>query len=61
MRFALLIGCLSLTACAVVVIVRLRGLCRKLDRFPPIYRNKTLLRWSSMGRIGALRLNCVAS
>ena len=38
MRFVLLVGCLSLSACAVFVTVRLRSLNRKPSRFPPIYR-----------------------
>jgi hypothetical protein len=38
MRFVLLVGCLSLGACAAAVTVRLRSLNRKLAGFPPIYR-----------------------
>jgi hypothetical protein len=38
MRFVLLVGCLSLTACAVFVTVRLRSLNRKFPSFPPIYK-----------------------
>jgi hypothetical protein len=37
MRFALLLGCLSLGACAAFVTVKLRGLDRKLPSFAPIY------------------------
>jgi hypothetical protein len=37
MRFVLLFGCLSLSACAAVVTVRLRSLNRNPARFPPIY------------------------
>jgi hypothetical protein len=38
MRFILLIGCLSLTAYAALVTVKLRNLDRKPPRFPPIHR-----------------------
>jgi hypothetical protein len=36
MKFVLVFGCLSLSACAVFVTVRLRGLNRKLAQFAPI-------------------------
>jgi len=36
MRFVLLVGCLSLSACTVFVTVRLRSLNRKPPSFPPI-------------------------
>ena len=36
MRFVLLFGCLSLSACAVFVTVRLRSLNRKFAEFAPI-------------------------
>jgi hypothetical protein len=36
MRFVLLAGCLSLSACAAFVTVRLRSLNRKSPSFPPI-------------------------
>jgi hypothetical protein len=40
MRFALLVGCLSLCACGAVLTMRLRNsLGRKLGGFPPIYEN----------------------
>jgi hypothetical protein len=39
MRFVLLVGCLSLSACAVLVTVRIRSLNRKLASFAPIYGN----------------------
>jgi hypothetical protein len=42
MRFVLLVGCLSLSACAVLVTVRLRALSRKPPSFPPIYRNNAV-------------------
>ena len=48
MRFVLLVGCLSLSAWAAVVAVRLRDLNRKFVGFPPIYGN-TALRGSSRG------------
>jgi len=38
MRFVLLVGCLSLCACAVLVTARIRSLNRKLPSFPPIYK-----------------------
>jgi len=37
MRFVLLVGCLSLSAFAAFVTVRLRSLNRKSASFPPIY------------------------
>jgi len=37
MRLVLLVGCLSLSACAVFVTVRLRALTRKPPSFPPIF------------------------
>ena len=40
MRFVLLVGCLSLSALAAVVTVRLRNLNRKFAGFPPIYGNE---------------------
>ena len=40
MRFVLLVGCLSLSALAAVVTVRLRYLNRKFAGFPPIYGNE---------------------
>ena len=44
MRFVLLVGCLSLCACAAIVTMRLRsGLSRKLVGFPPIHGNTTRL------------------
>jgi len=44
MRFVLLVGCLSLCACAAVVTMRLRSsLSRKLAGFPPIHGNATRL------------------
>ena len=42
MRFVLLVGCLSLSAWAAVVAVRLRDLNRKFVGFPPIYGNRAL-------------------
>ena len=48
MRFVLLVGCLSLSAWAAVVAVRLRDLNRKFVGFPPIY-GKALLRGSGRG------------
>jgi len=36
MRFALLVGCLSITACAAFLTVRLRSLNQKSPSFPPI-------------------------
>ena len=48
MRFVLLVGCLSLSAWAAVVAVRLRDLNRKFVGFPPMYGNKAL-RGSSRG------------
>jgi hypothetical protein len=41
-RFALLVGLLSLAACAVFVTVRLRSLNRKPAGFPPVYGNKAV-------------------
>ena len=41
MRFVLLVGCVSLSACAVFVTVRLRSLTRKPASFPPIYRQSS--------------------
>ena len=49
MRFVLLVGCLSLSAWAAVVAVRLRDLNRKFVGFPPIYGNTPLLRGSNRG------------
>jgi hypothetical protein len=49
MRFVLLVGCLSLSAWAAVITVRLRNLNRKFAGFPPIYGNAALLRGSSRG------------
>ena len=43
MRFVLLFGCLSLSACAAVVTVRLRSLNRNPARFAPISGN--IQRW----------------
>ena len=37
MRFVLLVGCLSLSACAVLVTLRIRSLNRRLAGFAPIY------------------------
>ena len=48
MRFVLLVGCLTLSAWAVVATVRLRNWKRKSVGFPPIYGN-TILRGSSRG------------
>ena len=48
MRFVLLVGCLSLSAWAVVATVRLRNWTRKSVGFPPIYGN-TIPRGSSRG------------
>ena len=42
MRFVLLVGCLSLSACAVFVTVRLRSLNGKLASFPPIHGNNVV-------------------
>jgi hypothetical protein len=42
MRFVLLVGCLSLCACAVLVTARIRSLNRKLASFPPIYENNVV-------------------
>jgi hypothetical protein len=44
MRFALLVGCLSLTACAIFVTARLRSLNRKAPRFPTDQLSKTFQR-----------------
>jgi hypothetical protein len=49
MRFVLLVGCLSLSAWAAVVTVRLRNLNRKSAGFPPIYGNTAVLRGRSRG------------
>ena len=51
MRFVLLVGCLSLSAWAAVVAVRLRDLNRKFVGFPPIYGNAVLLRGSRRGAV----------
>jgi hypothetical protein len=37
MRLVLLVGCVSLTACAAFVTVKFRSLNRKFATFPPIY------------------------
>jgi hypothetical protein len=50
MRFVLLVGCLSLSACAVFVTVRLRSLNRKSPSFPPIEP-----RWSSPKVVETIR------
>jgi len=42
MRFVLLVGCLSLSACAVLVTVRIRSLNRKLASFAPIHGNNVV-------------------
>jgi len=42
MRFVLLVGCLSLSAFAAFVTVRIRSLNRKLASFPPIYGNSVV-------------------
>ena len=42
MRFVLLVGCLSLSACAVIGTVRIRSLNRKLASFGPIYGNNVV-------------------
>ena len=42
MRFVLLVGCLSLSACAASLTVRLRSLSRKSPGFPPTYRNNVV-------------------
>ena len=42
MRFLLLVGCLSLTALAALVTVKLRSLNRKSTGFPPIHRNNVV-------------------
>ena len=41
MRLVLLVGCLSLSACAVFVTVRLRNLTQKSPSFPPVYRRSS--------------------
>ena len=46
MRFVRLIGCLSLSAWAVVATAKLRNWNRKFVGFPPIYGNR-ILRGSS--------------
>ena len=48
MRFVLLVGCLSLSAWAVVATVRLRNWNRKFVGFPRVYGN-TVLGGSSRG------------
>jgi hypothetical protein len=58
MRFVLLVGCLSLCACAAVVTVRLRSsLSRNLAGFPPIHGNTMRLdpRTHSATNIGGHR------
>jgi hypothetical protein len=42
MRIVLLVGCLSLSACAVLVTVRIRSLNRRLASFAPIYGNNVV-------------------
>jgi hypothetical protein len=42
MRFVLLVGCLSLTALAALVTVKLRSLNRKPAGFPPIHQNNVV-------------------
>jgi hypothetical protein len=42
MKFVLLVGCLSLSACAASLTVRLRSLSRKSPGFPPTYRNNVV-------------------
>ena len=42
MRFVLLIGSLGLSACAVLVTVRIRSLNQKLASFAPIDRNNVV-------------------
>jgi hypothetical protein len=44
MRFALLVGWLSLTACGIFVTARLRSLNRKPPRFPTDQLSKTFQR-----------------
>jgi len=44
MRLVLLVGCLSLSACAVFTTLKLRSLNRKLPGFAPIYGTTTSLR-----------------
>jgi hypothetical protein len=44
MRLVLLVGCLSLSACAIFLTLRLRSLNRKRHSFAPIYEIKTSLR-----------------
>jgi hypothetical protein len=51
MRFVLLVGCLSLSAWAAVVTLKLRNLNRKFAGFPPIYGNAALMRGSSRGAV----------
>jgi hypothetical protein len=58
MRFVLLVGCLSLCACAAVVTMRLRSsLSQKLAGFPPIHKNTMRLdpRTHSATNIGGHR------
>jgi len=42
MRFVLLVGCLSLSACAAFITVKLRTLNRKFPGFPPIHENNVV-------------------